>query len=92
MRCPESQGSGKPTCAQDCPTCGGTGVWQLHRCPRALQARPWHDTLTMAVLMLDSGLLPETGGLLDQTAWFLDAVRFIAKEREEYRKRAEPNG
>lgn len=46
----------------------------------------------MAVLMLDSGLLPETGGLLDQTAWFLDAVRFIAKEREEYRKRAEPNG
>lgn len=46
----------------------------------------------MAVLMLDNGLLPEAGGVLDQTAWFLDAVRFVAAEREEYRKRSESRG
>lgn len=41
------------------------------------------------VALLEHGVLPSSGGWMDQAATFTEAVAFLLEEREKYRKREE---
>jgi len=78
----------------ECPACDGVGCDQcdegsvgVTECPN----KYCRDIAPLVPLadMLDKGLLPIAGGLLDQAAWFIQAARLL--ERDEERIKAERN-
>lgn len=57
----------------DCRTCSGEGQVPVHRCPNRFVTADTEAACRGAVLM-ESGLLPGSGGWLDQSATMLDAM------------------
>lgn len=68
-----------------CSICSGTGTVMVERCPRAILDRAAAEVCGLQPL-IEVGILPVEGGWRDQAAVFIDAVRFVAMEREHYRK------
>lgn len=51
-----------------------------YTCPLSAY-EPWAgDVIHLYGLLQENGLLPDRGGVLDQSAWFLDAVRVVKSE------------
>ncbi len=74
----------KPEAA--CPTCDGRGCddcqggwFTVEGCPSRYVGEMW-QVITMAELM-DKGLLPDPGGLLDQCHWFIEAAKWYKNDQ-----------
>lgn len=60
----------------------------MHRCPARIVPQEAFDVFDY-VELLEHGVLPEQGGWLDQAATFTEALAFVLREREAYRKKAQ---
>jgi len=72
VECPICDGYGK------CSACDG-GTFKLTQCAR-VYTRELVKAINM-VSMVDKGFLPSAGGLLDQSAWFLDLMSAVNNEQ-----------
>ncbi len=78
-----------------CPTCEGTGTaadgktkcehcndgdFELTQCPYRYVGH-YSELSQLCHLMTECGLLPATGALLDQSAWFLAAQQALAAQK-----------
>lgn len=83
--CPRCSG-GDPECA----TCEGRGRCAVRRCPTS-HSDPDLSAAFFAYTLVESGVWPVAGGMLDQSASFLAFVREVSAERaaidDERRKR-----
>jgi hypothetical protein len=66
--------------ADDCPDCHGTQQVELTRCVFKETASVV-DNVQMFELWLDRGLPPLLGGVLDQTAWFVNSANYYQSQR-----------
>ena len=73
MECVVCHGSG-------CDKCNGDG-WELISGCRQVIARPMFETIGM-IDMAEKGHLPLARGVLDQSAWFIEAYRFYTNDME----------
>lgn len=71
----------------ECPTCQGIGcsdcedgAWRLTQCPKKFIGWEMTDAVNAMGIAI-SGLWPVGGGLLDQSAWFVDAVAVLSSEQ-----------
>lgn len=71
--CPQCDGAG-------CRACGDVGFYELTSCARRKVPRGIWPVLKFAELM-DKGLPPVAGGVLDQDAWFVAAYGFVLSEK-----------
>ena len=79
----------------ECPACDGRpggceacddGHFAIAGCPTAF-CQSMSGPLAM-VDFLNKGILPVAGGLLDQSAWLVDAARFVAGEESSFNEAA----
>lgn len=72
------------------------GSVTLDRCPLALCKDPYVDQALSAFYFFEKGHLPRPGGLVTQTAHFLELMPFLADLRAEYnewyRNQKKPKG
>lgn len=52
----------------------------MHDCPKKLAAKAWAAIPLFE--LFGKGVLPVAGGVLDQSAWFIEAERFYAADVE----------
>lgn len=64
-----------------CSECDERGEWHLTHCPHELLGNGIGELFVFSELM-QKGLPPVQGGMLDQSQWFLDAARFIWNEHD----------
>lgn len=69
-----------------CEMCNDTGRFETSECPQQI-ARPMVAAVEMFD-MADKGHLPVSGGVLDQSAWFIEAYRFYSADVERARAKA----
>lgn len=60
---------------ESCDLCKGAGMVDIDRCPRAMPDSV-HWQICEYVTLIEVGILPVAGGLEDQSASFLEALRF----------------
>lgn len=89
-----SEGSEQEPIDIDCPSCDGEGcdkcddgVVHITECPNKY-CRDLSQVVILAEMM-DKGVMPVAGGLLDQSSWLLQAARIL--DRDEARIKAERN-
>ena len=79
-----------PTCDEvGCDECNGKGYFEVSRCPKEYVG---HKISHAANLLsyVNKGLLPDSGGVLDQSAWMVttwDAIESDCAKIEEERRR-----
>ncbi|MCK9603572.1 MAG: hypothetical protein M0R66_04355 [Candidatus Omnitrophica bacterium] len=60
----------------------------IFRCPgRSVPRIAWE--ICRDYVLLDAGIMPAPGGLLDQAAGWIQAVGFIGRERAKYLKKSD---
>ena len=69
-----------------CAACDDRGWYETTDCPQKV-ARPMSKTLAL-IDMADKGHLPVTGGVMDQSAWFIEAYRYYTSEYERSKAKA----
>ena len=79
FECVECSGRG-------CSTCKDRGWFEFIGCPQKV-ARPMSKALAL-IDMADKGHLPVTGGVMDQSAWFIEAYRYYTSEYERSKAKA----
>lgn len=69
----------------DCPECAGKGcdrcqdgIFKIEGCPNAY-CRDVSDTIDL-IEEYQKGMQPVAGGVLDQSAYFIEAVKFLRRE------------
>lgn len=74
-----------------CPICNGEGVLAVNECPREMVGQDIASAINLAGLAI-RGHLPESGGTLDQDAWFMSVWSVFEGDKnkidEERRKRS----
>lgn len=72
-----------PTCWDSqlvgCPTCAGTGEWQLHVAPNPNTVAEFADVIFHASSAAAHGVWPDRGGPAHQSSWFVEAVRWYTR-------------
>ena len=68
-----------------CDECGQRGYTELDKCPLEILKASDFEFLRI-VKMFEKGILPEPGGLLDQTQAFLTAAEFVMDEMDYYKQ------
>lgn len=63
-----------------CDDCGQTGYIELTSCPKRMVDRGTLQAIRMADLMKE-GLPPVAGGVLDQSAWFVNFYEVFRSEQ-----------
>lgn len=63
----------------ECPVCCGTNVLQFDRCPEAVLTRA-DRMFVQAAARVESGILPDDGGWMDQAATFVAGYPLVAQE------------
>lgn len=63
-----------------CESCGDTGYFNLTECPQRYVGGELTEAINMAG-MCGGGLWPVAGGLLDQSAWFVDLWQQLQSEQ-----------
>lgn len=69
----------------DCAECRGTNEIPIFTCPNRLVRRV-HQDAVLAVVQMESGVLPAPGGLYDQAATFVDALPLLMREIAHWRQ------
>lgn len=77
MDCPACEGGG-------CPVCRGSGWIEVTACPLTVLPPEVWEVLDLAETFR-RGLPPVAGGVLDQSAWFVAAARFVWAEQDRWR-------
>ena len=72
LDCEECGGKG-------CPACDNRGWYYSTGCPQKI-ARPMWRVVSL-IDMAEKGHLPVSGGVLDQSAWFIEAYRFYEQQK-----------
>lgn len=72
-----------------CDLCKGAGMVDVDRCPNALPDQV-HWRVCEYVTLVEVGILPVGGGLEDQSASFLEALRFTQGLRVEIEEANKP--
>lgn len=71
----------------------GKGWQEVKRCPYSQSVRVWGERLRFLVIAANQGVLPAAGGLLDQSAFFVDALgaytEGVAQLQDELASKAE---
>lgn len=80
ITCPRCGGD-KTIAGQPCDLCKGRGDQWMYRCPAAL-ADPEIRGLARAYGAYQVGVLPDPGGLYDQSACFIHALSVFAAEKD----------
>jgi hypothetical protein len=75
---------------KQCETCSGAGSYEVCECPYQYVGG-LVELSHYSQLMRESGLLPQQGGLLDQSNWFITAERFLTSQKNGIKQR-EING
>ena len=78
LECPACNGTGKDSFGGLCEHCDD-GMFALTRCPREYIGIEITDAINLAAIC-GSGDWPITGGLLEQSAWFLDLKQTLEGE------------
>mgnify|MGYP003108631429 CR=1 FL=1 len=86
ITCPKCKGQ-----VSDCPSCEGSGVKYLKRCPNAVALPDVSNALPYLALAQEGGPLPEKGGLLDQTSAFRKALLIYGEEIGKVREYIQEN-
>lgn len=73
--CGETGKQGEETCI----ACDGNGFSMLDKCPRAFVGQSITEAINVAGLC-GGGTLPVSGGLMDQSAWFLSLWQTLQSE------------
>lgn len=63
-----------------CGECGGCGFISLYECPREFVGQELTEAINIASLC-GNGVLPVSGGLMDQSAWFLSVWQQLQSEQ-----------
>ena len=67
-------------CSQaGCDDCDHRGYWIVKGCPREFVSRRVIDAINVATLCKD-GVMPEPGGLFDQSSYFVELMHFLNSE------------
>lgn len=72
-----------------CSGCDGSGSWRLEECPYRYIDGDTLDTL-YHVDLADRGIWPLGHSSLLNTAWFVDVVRLVGRERRAFRPAPAP--
>ncbi len=64
---------------ETCYACEGEGWFELDECPREYVGTELTEAINIAT-MCEGGTLPVSGGLLDQSAWFLSVWQELRNE------------
>ncbi len=78
--CPECNGKD-----EECPRCDGTNRMPVFRCPNALVTRE-HIAFVQQVALLESGILPDEGGWVEQAATFTAGFPIVQRELTHWRE------
>ena len=71
-----------PTCNENgCLRCDDKGYFELEGCPQEYIGAKMQRFVTYAD-HAKRGSMPKSGGVLDQTNWFVHAVQFLESEEE----------
>lgn len=73
ISCPDCNETG-------CEKCDGLGYFEIEGCPQKLMTRDTREILKLSE-WVEKGYLPTTGGLLDQSASFLEHCEFYQDEK-----------
>lgn len=77
---PEGVAIACSTCSQvGCDDCNQLGYWIINGCPREFISRRMVDAINVATLCKD-GLMPESGGLFEQSSYFIELLNFLNSE------------
>ena len=83
MDCPTCGGAGVLRANTDeqaeCDQCDGMGRFDLDECPRKYIGQDLTECINYAA-MASKGVWPVSGGLLDQSAWFVSLVQRLEAE------------
>ena len=89
---------GCPTCdermvidGEDCPACNGFGYFTLDKPPIDFVGWELMDAIRIIGLCGD-GVLPIAGGLLDQSAWFVDVWQLLRSDEAKFQAEAMKHG
>jgi hypothetical protein len=77
-----------PDCSE-CTDCGGRGFFEITSCPHKLLQPGTSEFLMLYDFTQKGGPWPVAGGVLDQSAAFVDAVRFMRGEEARWRAKRE---
>lgn len=82
-----------PSCAGGqaaCQLCRGKNQVEFFRCPNALLTRNDVEAVRAAA-MVEVGILPDTGGWMDQACTFVQAFTLIARQSAFWKEREREN-
>jgi hypothetical protein len=69
-----------------CRECGGLGYTLITSCPqRLVDASTWQ--VLRCTRLADKGLLPVRGGVMDQSAQFLEAMDLVTAEQNAWKRK-----
>ena len=63
-----------------CLECGGRGFISLNECPREFVGQELTEAINIASLCVN-GVLPVSGGVMDQSAWFISVWQQLQSEQ-----------
>lgn len=69
---------------EQCGECAGTGVWALTSCPMDVIGRGRAVEVMRMTRFAGEGSWPVSGGVLDQSQWFIDAMDVVESEQSFY--------
>lgn len=75
-----------PLCVDGCDYCDD-GEIHFHRCPTHEMSGEEMEIISTWGLLREHKTWPVAGGLDDQAAWFVEAVRFLDQEAAAFRAR-----
>lgn len=81
IRCTECEESGQVD-GETCETCGGQGSIEIDECPRKYIGAEITEAVNVASLC-GNGILPVAGGLMDQSAWFVNVWNQLQHDQNE---------
>lgn len=73
IECTQCNGKG-------CNDCGDVGAWLLDHCPQKFIGQDMMEAINLAAYAM-RGDWPIVGGMLDQSAWFVDLVSRLESEQ-----------
>lgn len=80
IACVECEETGSDAFGELCQACNGEGHIRLDGCPRSYIGSEMTNAINIATVC-ENGILPITGGLLDQSGWFVDVMSVLRTEQ-----------
>lgn len=79
IACTACEETGQDRNGEPCEHCSD-GFWPLLQCPKSYIGQEMVGAINLAVMCKD-GLMPVAGGILDQSAWFVELLTSLNNEQ-----------